>query len=113
MKNKKGEVLNLYEIVPRPLVNSECQADGRIVLLKPKFKNPFLIKLLQRNRRDNFYKLKLDEIGSACWIKFDDYKSAGIICEELESQFGAQIQPVAERVGKFLLMLKKANLIEY
>ncbi|HPD26156.1 MAG TPA: PqqD family protein [Candidatus Marinimicrobia bacterium] len=113
MKNKKGEVLNLYEIVPRPLVNSQGQADGRIVLLKPKFKNPFLIKMLQRNRRDNFYKLKLDEIGSACWTRFDGHKSAAAICEELESQFGAQVQPVAERVGKFLIMLKKANLIEY
>ncbi|HPC35254.1 MAG TPA: PqqD family protein [Candidatus Marinimicrobia bacterium] len=113
MNNKKGEVMNLYEIVPRPLVESESQTDGKIVLLKPKFRNPFLIKLLQRNRRDNFYRLKLDELGSACWAKFDGYKSAGTICEELESQFGEQIQPVAERVGKFLIMLKKAKLIEY
>jgi len=113
MKNKKGEVLNLYEIVPRPLVNYETGPDGRLVLLKPKFRKQFFTKLFLRGRRINYYKLNMDDIGSACWLKIDGIKNAGAICDELESQFGERIQPVAERVGKFLIMLKNAKLIEY
>jgi len=113
MRNKKGEVLDLYQVVPRPLVQCEIQSDAKITLLKPKFSNPFFMKLFLRDRRDKYFKLKLDDLGSACWSKFDGQKNAGAICEELETQLGERIQPVAERVGKFLVMLKKAKLIEY
>jgi hypothetical protein len=113
MKNKKGEVMNLYEIVPRPLVKSETNSNGQTILLKPKFRNSFFAKIFLRDRKPNYFKLKLDEIGAACWSKIDGHKNAGEICNELGDQFGERIQPVAERVGKFLVMLKKAHLIEY
>jgi len=113
MKNKKGEVMNLYEIVPRPLVKSEVNEAGQTILLRPKFHNSFFAKLFLRGRKPNYFKLKLDEIGAACWFRIDGHKNAGIICDELGNQFGERIKPVAERVGKFLVMLKKAHLIEY
>ena len=113
MKNKKGEVLDLYTIVPRPLVDDETRSDGKITLLKPKFSSSFFMKLFLRDGRDKHFKLKLDEIGSACWSKIDGHKNAGVICEELLDQFNESIQPIGERIGKFLVMLKKAKLIEY
>jgi len=53
-KKRQGEVNDLLmnKVIPRPIVNFETAEEGLAVLLKPKFKNPFLVKhLLPRMKR--------------------------------------------------------------
>jgi len=101
------------EAIPRPCVQCETTAEARIVLLKPKFRHPWLVKhLLPRLRQPNF-RIKLDEIGSAVWKKCDGQRNALQIAHELEQELGEKIQPVYERLGRFLAALKKEHFIEY
>jgi len=114
-KKRKGEGsgLNMYDVIPRPIVKSETIENGVVVLLKLKYKNPFLVKHLIPRMKHPFYKINLDSIGSAVWNKIDGFKNAAEIAEELEKELGEQIQPAYERLGIFLSMLKRGKFIEY
>jgi hypothetical protein len=112
-QNKNGDKINIYDIVPTPLVKSETTGEGKIVLLKPKFKNPLLVKYLMPKMKYPYYKINLDEIGTAVWKQIDGIKNAGEIGEELEMKFGSEIHPVFERLGKFLFMLKRGRLVDF
>lgn len=114
-KKQKGKEtgLNMYNVIPRPIVKSETSKNGLVVLLKPKYKNQFLVKHLIPNMKHPFYKINLDNIGSAVWNKIDGLKNAVEIAEELEKELGEQIQPAYERLGIFLSQLKRGKFIEY
>lgn len=114
MKSNKGEVpRNLYEIVPRPLVSASQTANGNIILLRPKVISPFWRRVLPKRWQKAVFRIKLDAIGSAVWQKFDGVKNAGTIATELQQELGEKIQPVEQRLSQFLIMLQKANLIEF
>ncbi|RKY60121.1 MAG: hypothetical protein DRP96_06125 [Candidatus Neomarinimicrobiota bacterium] len=114
-KRYKGEekMINMYGIVPRPCVLSETDSDGKIVLLKPKFKSAFTLKFLAPLSRHKDYKIHLDEVGSAIWKRIDGKMNTGKIAEEISREFGDNVDPVFERVGTFIQQLKYAKLIEY
>lgn len=114
-KKRKGEEsgLNMYDVIPRPIVKSETIENDTVVLLKPKYKNPFLVKHLIPRMKHPFYKINLDDTGSAVWNKIDGFKNAVEIAEELEKELGEKIQPIYERLGIFLSMLKRGKFITY
>lgn len=112
-QSKNGDKINIYDIVPTPLVKSKTTEEGKIVLLKPKFKNSLFVKYLMPKMKHPYYKINLDEIGSAAWKQIDGTKNAGEIGEELEKEFGSKIHPVFERLGKFLFMLKRGHLVDF
>lgn len=106
-------MINMYDIVPRPCVDFETGSEGKITLLKPKFKGAFALKHLSPFVKHKNYKIHLDDIGAAVWKQIDSRKNAGIIAEEIEKEFGEKVSPVFERVGAFLQQLKTAKFIEY
>jgi len=114
-KKHRGEekMINMYDIVPRPRVDFETDPDGKITLLKPKFKSAVALKYLSPLTRHKNYKIHLDDIGTAVWKQIDSRKNAGIIAEEVDKEFGDKVNPVFERVGAFLQQLKTARFIEY
>jgi hypothetical protein len=114
-KSKQGgaKSVNMHDVIPRPLVQSEKSVDGRTVLLKPKFRHPILVKYLQHRMKHPFYRITLDEVGTAVWQKIDSQRNAVEIADELEQELGEKIQPKYERLGRFISMLKNAKLIEY
>ena len=106
-------MINMYDIIPRPCVNFETDPDGKITLLKPKFKSAIAVKYLSPLTKHKNYKIHLDDIGSSIWKLIDRKNNAGIIADEIEKEFGEKVAPVFERVGTFLRQLKTANFIEY
>lgn len=111
-KCKKTQI-NMYDVVPHSLVKHDNSQDGNVILLKPKFRNPFLTKYIIPRLKKPFFKITLDDVGSFIWSKIDGSRNAVEISEELEKEFGEKIQPANERLGLFLAMLKKAELIDY
>ncbi len=103
----------MYDLIPRARVKSETTPEGKIILLKPKFKNTFLVKHLMPYLKHPFYRIHLDEIGTSTWQKIDGVRSAGVIAEEVSQELGTAVEPAFKRVGLFLHQLKKGELIEF
>jgi hypothetical protein len=111
---KKDNQSNLLTFVP--VQNIEWQEDpssGRIRLVKPKFENAFLKRnLLPRLKQPN-YKINLDEYGSMVWRLIDGKSSVMQIALKLKENYGERVEPVYERVGKFMQSLERNKFITY
>lgn len=104
---------NYLELHPLKLHKEEVNEEKHVTILIPKFKNPFLVKYLVPKMKSPIIKLKLDELGSASWLQFDGKKSVGEIAAILTEKFGDKIQPVNERLTKFLTGLYEQKLITF
>ncbi|MBI1938760.1 MAG: PqqD family protein [Ignavibacteriales bacterium] len=104
---------NYLELHPVRLHNEEIDNDSLVTVLIPKFKNPFLVKYLVPKMKSPDIKLKLDELGSAAWILMDGKRNVAAVASLLTEKFGEKIQPVNERLTKFLTGLYEQRLITF
>ncbi len=111
-KRKRNDV-NLWELIPIRKFEFERTENELVIILMPKFRNKFLVQYLMPRLKYPHIKIKLDEIGSACWMEIDGKKKVGEIAEILENKFGEKIQPVEMRLSKFFTQLKSHNFIDF
>jgi hypothetical protein len=55
--------------------------------------------------------VKLDAYGSFVWNAIDGARDAGEICDMLKGEFGCGVEPVYERLGAYMRLLKNNGLI--
>lgn len=103
---------SLLELTPFRKIEHKFEADNLVTLLYPKFKNPKVSKYMLGNKSP-FIHFKLDEIGSASWLLIDGEKNVEKIAAELVEKFGDKIQPVHDRLGKFLTQLYSNKYISF
>ncbi len=106
------QVLNLLDLKPVRLVDSERTDEGRVVLLKPKFTWGPLKKLLQPRLKRPFYKIHLDEIGTFVWDQIDGETTVGLMADAALAHFGEKIEPVHGRLKTFLMQMERGGLIK-
>lgn len=112
-RTEAKEQINLLELIPVRTVKWEEGENEEVRLLKPKFKNAFLVKhLLPRLRRPH-YKIKLDPVGSHFWKKCDGTTSVKTLGHLLHNEFGEEIEPLYDRLSLFLQHLERNGFIEY
>ncbi len=112
-KDKNQTEINLLNLIPVQITKCEIMEDGLVVLLKPKFFNPFLAKHLLPRMKHPHYKIKLDEIGSFFWSNCDGTKTVQKIAELHKKQFGEKVEPLYDRIAHFLTSLEKNRLITF
>ncbi|MEJ5304317.1 MAG: PqqD family protein [Ignavibacteria bacterium] len=112
-KSKEKVEVNLWELIPIRKFDFEKSENNLITILIPKFTNKFLVRHLMPRLKYPFFKVKLDEIGSAVWLEIDGKKKVGEIAQILEEKFGAKIQPIEERLSKFFTQLKFHQFIDF
>lgn len=100
-------------LIPRRLVKHEYDENGKVILLKPKFRLPLLQKYLLPRLKRPYFHVYLDEIGSCVWDCIDGQRNALEIAHSLQKELGDKIEPVYERFGLFLRQLKTAGFISY
>lgn len=83
----------------------------RIVLIYPKDFSKFESWLHQRIGGPNSIRRPLDEIGSKIWLMADGKHTVMDICTILDDEYREDIEPVFDRVRKFLEILLRSNLI--
>jgi len=105
--------LNFLDFVPCRCIECETGEDGRTTLLRPKFIGGMLGKWIQPRLRKPFYRIRLDDLGSAVWDLVNGARSAGEIASELERRFGDRVKPAHERVAAFLGELKRGKMIRF
>jgi hypothetical protein len=82
-------------------------------VLVPKFKNKLLVGFLAPRLKSPHIKAKLDDFGSLTWMEMDGTKKVNEISQSLTNKFGDKVQPVNERLTKFLTQLYQYNFITF
>ncbi|BDU74372.1 PqqD family protein [Mesoterricola silvestris] len=96
--------------VPQRAVAFETDAEGRVVLLRPKFLSPrlgWLQKLLPRPE----FRVKLDATGSFIWESLDGVRTVGEVCQAVRERFGAEAEPVEERAVALVFQMASGGFI--
>lgn len=110
MKLTSSDV-NLLELRPVRNVSWEVSDKEQVVLLIPKFKSRFAVKyILPMFAKPNF-RIKLDEYGSFLWHQFDGQTTVQQIGDRMKTNFGDAVEPVFDRIGRFLQSLEKEKFI--
>lgn len=106
---KKANYLDLH---PLKLHNEEIN-DNLVTVLIPKFQNKYIVEYIVPKLKSPDIKLKLDEIGSVTWLLLDGKKDVRTISKLLLEKFGEKIEPVNQRLTKFLTSLYEQRLITF
>jgi len=106
----KNEV-NLLKLIPIQNIGSEKDDEGLVSLLKPKIQIPFLAKRLLHRMKRPYYKVKLDKVGSHFWEHCNGQNSIEKIAALQKQKFGDNVEPIYERLGKFLHVLERHKFI--
>jgi hypothetical protein len=112
-KKKINSTVNYLELTPKRNYDHEVESSGNISVLVPKFQNKFLVNYLVPRLKSPFIKAKLDEFGSLTWFEMDGTKKVNEISQSLTNKFGEKVQPVDERLTKFLTQLYQYNFITF
>ena len=112
-RKKSTEGKNYLELVPLRHYEHEVEADGNISVLVPRFTNKFLVKHLSPRLKSPYVKARFDEFGSNVWLNIDGEKNVHSISVILLNRFGEKIEPVNQRLTKFLTQLYTYNFIKF
>jgi hypothetical protein len=58
-------------------------------------------------------RLRLDATGSFAWRRFDGKTSVGQVVDEVRKNFGTDAEPVEQRLGAFVRLLRRERLVSY
>ncbi len=58
-------------------------------------------------------RVRLDDIGSFSWKRFDGETTVGEVCGALRERFGESVEPAEERLGRFLHSLRREGFLFY
>jgi hypothetical protein len=115
LKKQRNDLapVNLLELIPQQNIRSEITEEGVYVLLKPKYRHPWMVKHVLPRLKSPHYKIKLDDIGSFIWELCDGQKNVEEIGKRLKEKFGDRVEPLYERLGTFFQNLEKNKFITF
>ena len=112
-RERELEGVNLLGLAPRRVAEWEVLED-RVVLLRPK---PGTAGF--RGLMDRFFhamsarRIRLDEVGSFAWSHLDGKRTVAEVGELLRAEFGERVDPVDERLGQLVWVLRKEGFLRY
>ncbi|HEY3356520.1 MAG TPA: PqqD family protein [Polyangia bacterium] len=112
MARRTAPARNLLDLAPTREVGAERTAEGRVVLLRPRFKSGPLARWVQPRLRRPYYRIHLDDIGTFVWDHIDGATTVGAIADGARAEFGERIEPVYERLHLFLQQLEQGKMIK-
>ena len=90
------------------------EVDGRIVLLRPEPTTRGLRGFLDRFfHRMSAQRIRLDEVGSFAWSLLDGQRTVAEVGEAMRREFGDQVEPVEERLGRLVWLMRKEGFLAY
>ncbi|MBA4406110.1 PqqD family protein [bacterium] len=112
-RRAKLKNINYLEVTPIRVLHEEVDENNLVTVLIPKVTNRLAKKYFEPMLKSPLIKLKLDEIGSASWLAIDGKKNVAEIASELVQKFGDKINPVEERLTKYLTTLYEQRFITF
>ncbi|PKL81583.1 MAG: PqqD family protein [Ignavibacteriae bacterium HGW-Ignavibacteriae-3] len=104
---------NYLELTPLRIKSEEVNEENLVNIVIPKFANKFAAKFIVPKLKSPVIKIKLDELGSAVWLLIDGKRSVAQIARLLTEKFGDKIEPVNERLPKYLTGLYEQQFITF
>jgi hypothetical protein len=107
------EGVNLMGLAPFRLADWE-EVEGRVVVLRP-----FPATRGVRGIMDRFFhrmsanRIRLDEVGSSAWRAMDGERRVAEVADLLREEFGEEVDPAEERLGHFVLLMRREGLLGY
>jgi hypothetical protein len=89
----------------------ELAGERRVDVLIPRFRNVRLARLARRLGLHD-YRVHLDDVGSYVWDLLDGRRTVGELAAAVERRFGPRVDPVDERLPRFLQQMRRARMIE-
>jgi hypothetical protein len=111
-KRNKREI-NLLDLIPIPIIGHEVNDDGIVTLFAPRFKSRILRRWLLPRLKRPFFRVELDDVGSALWLLCDGNRNVKEIARGMRERFAERIEPCYERMGLFFQQLEGARFITY
>ncbi|MFH1764728.1 MAG: PqqD family protein [Gemmatimonadota bacterium] len=112
-RERELEGVNLLGLAPLRIADWE-EVEGRVVMLRPK---PFSVGL--RGLMDRFFhrmsanRIRLDEVGSFAWRHLDGERTVAEVGELMRGEFGDRVDPVGERLGHFVQVMRTEGFLAY
>ncbi len=105
------EPLNLLELKPRRNAQWETADDASVTLIVPKFGNAFLRKWLLPFLAQPNFRVRLDKFGTFVWSRCDGRTTVAEIADALSREFGAEVEPLYERLEKYVKKLERERFV--
>jgi len=112
-RKRKRREINLLDLVPIPIIGHEVGDAGIVTLRAPRFKSRFMRRWLLPRLKRPFFKVELDDIGSAFWLLCDGERNVREIARIMHVRFEERIEPCYDRMGMFFQQLDGARFITY
>ena len=107
------EAVNLLELAP-VRVASWSEVDGRVTLERPRPRVRGPMRVLHAiTTAMSVPRVRLDELGSFCWTRLDGARTVEVIAADVRDTFGDAAEPVEERLGTFVRMLRDQEFLVY
>ena len=84
---------------------------GFIRILKPKFKSDWAKKMFNPFVKGENFIIKLDELGTEVWKNCNGKNTVEEIGKLLGKKFGHEIEPIYDRLNKFIMQLFRSKFI--
>ena len=113
MAKNNNKAPNILTLIPVKNARFETK-ENLVTLLVPRFKTKLGKKLFGWLNKDEFIRVKLDQIGSSTWNLIDGQKTVMQIAEELVVMFGeSKMNGHLERTGLFFNTLSANGLVRF
>lgn len=112
-KEEELKGVNLLGLAPRRVADWE-EVDGRVVVLRPEPRDRGPRGWLDRFfHKMSAHRIRLDEVGSFAWKELDGEQTVGEVVDLLRGEFGSRVDPVEERLGHMVWIMRKEGFLAY
>lgn len=106
--------MNTMDLVPVRTRGHDL-SDGKVIILFPKFEGQ-VFKWFSPSTQKMFFKIKLDELGTAVYESMDGIRNVQQLCDKLVSWQNLSekaAEEMEERISKFVMDLYGKKLISF
>lgn len=107
--------VNLLDLRPVRIADWSEDAEGRVVVERSSPAGGRGLAGL-RARLDHWLavpRVRLDDTGSFAWKRLDGERSVREVAGAVRERFGPDAEPVEERLGSFVRLLRRERLVRY
>jgi hypothetical protein len=105
------EFADVRTLCPEQLARWEETPDGRVVLLRPKFTHPFMVRWVLPRLKKRDFRIALDAAGSLLWKASDGHTTVETIGLRLQQELGLAPETVFLRIAVYLQNLEREKFI--
>jgi hypothetical protein len=107
------ETVNVLDVIPVRLADWEVH-DDRVVVIRPRPRVAWYLLPIEWLRVAlAVRRIRLDAVGSTAWRACDGARTGDAIVARVRGEFGADAEPVEERLGHLIRRLRREGLLAY